>query len=139
MKRGIGSICALVLLLPFCSVLAAPGDLDPEFGTGGIVTVEMDNARLFGGGVALQPDGKTIIVGYYMDFDSWDMDSMVARLNFDGTLDDNFGSGGVALSIDPHAYATAKDVAIQPDGKIVVLSSADVGVWRSSERGVPVG
>jgi len=70
-------------------------------------------------GVALQADGKIVIVG---------TDSSIARYNSDGTLDTSFGSGGVvAAGALPDG---AVDILIQPDGKILLAGS---------DSGFPVG
>ena len=72
---------------------AAPGDLDPTFGSGGKVfstVTGMDPTR----GMALQPDGKIIIVGSVLGADST-QDFLVIRLNADGTRDTQFGTNGV--------------------------------------------
>ncbi len=81
--------------------LAAPGDLDPSFGTGGIVITE----DFYPYGMAIQPDGKIVVSS---------RDKLI-RYNSDGTLDVTFGSAGVALS-----QGGGHAVTVQPDGKIVV-------------------
>ena len=82
--------------------------------------------------IARQPDGKIVAVGS-ADNDSTattDSDFMVVRYNPNGTLDDTsdgdsgFGSDGIVTTAIGSGAATdedkATDVAIQPDGKIVV-------------------
>jgi uncharacterized delta-60 repeat protein len=67
--------------------------------------------------VALQSDGKIVAAGGTVGLVSPDF--MVARYHPDGTLDTGFGNGG-NLTIDLGYYDGAGNVAIQPDGKIVL-------------------
>lgn len=101
-----------LLFFGVTTITAAPGDLDPTFGNGGIViggggaTYTLANAE----GMALQADGKIVVVGDSYDF-------RVARYNTNGSLDTSFGGGGVVVTPD---IGSAYSVAIQADGKIVV-------------------
>ncbi|WP_327327830.1 hypothetical protein OG735_38820 [Streptomyces sp. NBC_01210] len=49
----------------FCPgvALAAPGDLDPTFGIGGKVTTDFAGEFAPANGVAVQADGKIVVVG----------------------------------------------------------------------------
>ncbi|HXC50833.1 MAG TPA: hypothetical protein VN634_08120 [Candidatus Limnocylindrales bacterium] len=87
------------------------GSLDPDFGIGGIVTTAVSIEP-----IAIQDDGKILAAG-----------SALLRFNEDGTPDAAFGSGGSAsLGIDARAW----DVAIAPDGDIVVVSSGPMPIAR---------
>lgn len=100
--------------------LTAPGDLDTTFGQGGTTTVAIPGTSTFetGNAVAMQSDGKAVVVG------SADSNIAIMRLNSDGSLDTTFGFGGkVASSVGYEGDA----VAIQPDGKIVVGGLAGAG------------
>lgn len=100
---------------------AAPGDLDPSFGDGGITTTEIPGNAY---ALARQPDGKIIVVGYGVG-GVW----AVARYTDSGQLDPTF-SGDGWTTVDFGAgldYATA--VAIQSDGKIVVGGIAKNPSW----------
>jgi uncharacterized delta-60 repeat protein len=97
------------------TITAAPGDLDPTFGVGGKV---IDGS---GGGsydVAIQPDGKIVAVGLALG-GSEVTQIAVARYNIDGSPDTTFGA---ARRVFIDHYQIAVDVAIQPDGKLVVAS-----------------
>jgi uncharacterized delta-60 repeat protein len=95
---------------------SAAGALDPAFGAGGrVVTPLPSGSGLFG--LALQPDGKIVGSG----FDAASGGLLVVRYLADGALDPTFGSGGVVIiSFGPGTSSVANDVAIQPDGRIVV-------------------
>lgn len=75
--------------------------------------------------VALQPDGKILVVGYSVNGSSYDL--TVLRLAADGTLDGSFGTGGRA-TLSLNSYAIGESIAVQPDGKIVVAGFASNGV-----------
>ena len=93
------AICARVTTLAFVvsgqMVLAVDGDLDPTFGTDGKVLTDFDHSTDIANAVAVQTDGKFIVVGTtYQDDDLSNEDFAVARYNPDGTLDKTFGAGG---------------------------------------------
>src|SRR5215475_13090993 len=115
------------------SISAAPGDLDPTFGNGGIVITNRYNSN--GNGfnlyaalaMAIQPDGKIVVVGegFTNYTDSWDF--AVVRYNPDGSLDNSFG-GGIVNTPVGNSQDRPHSVAIQTDGKIVVAGSTCSGV-----------
>lgn len=98
------------------------GSLDVSFGSGGIVVTDFDTGSgNIASGAALQSDGKIVLVGV-TDFNVNQGRFTVVRYNTDGMLDSSFGSGGkVVHNIETNAYDGASKVAIQPDGKIVVV------------------
>jgi uncharacterized delta-60 repeat protein len=107
------------------NVQAADGDLDPTFGTGGQVTTDLNHSTDIANAVALQPDGKLVVVGQtYKHNDYSDEDFVVTRYNTDGTLDTTFGRGGKVRTDFPGLAAVPSSVVIQPDGKIVVAGGA---------------
>jgi gliding motility-associated-like protein/uncharacterized delta-60 repeat protein len=61
---------------------------------------------------ALQSDGKIIIGGHFETFNGVSRNKIV-RLNTDGSLDLSFNPG-------TGAYGNINDVAVQPDGKIII-------------------
>jgi uncharacterized delta-60 repeat protein len=75
----------------------------------------------YGGDVALQPDGKIVVAGWGGEGD----DMIVARLNRNGSIDRSFGNNGAA-NVNFGLTDRAFSLALQPDGKIVVVGSADV-------------
>jgi uncharacterized delta-60 repeat protein len=95
----------------------ASGALDPTFGTGGRVRTDFGGRFDEAMAVAAQPDGKVVVAGSSSDATGSDM--AVARYNSDGTLDTSFDGDGMAL-VDFGDEASARAVALQPDGKIVL-------------------
>jgi hypothetical protein len=97
---------------------AADGDLDPTFGTDGKVLTDFDHSTDIANAVAIQADGKLVVVGTtYRDNDFSNEDFAVARYNPDGTLDKTFGVGGKVQTDFPGLAAVASSVVVQPDGK----------------------
>lgn len=91
------------------------GTTDTTFGNGGTVqnaTPTMLNR------IAIQPDGKFVVVGYSGSLDS-DAVQILARYLSDGTPDTSFGINGVARLEIPLARTRGESLDIQPDGKIV--------------------
>src|SRR2546423_5332664 len=73
-------------------VHAADGDLDSTFGTAGQVMTDFNNSTDIAYAVAVQTDGKLVVVGTtYTDNDYSNEDFAVARYNTNGTLDTSFG------------------------------------------------
>src|SRR6266571_5288968 len=104
---------------------AAAGDLDPTFGTGGMVMTDINRSTDIAQAVAVQADGKLVVVGQtYKHNDFSGEDFVVTRYNTDGTLDNSFGSGGKVRTDFPGLAAVPSSVVIQPNGKIVVAGGA---------------
>ena len=94
------------------------GSIDTDFGTNGFVT---GSSFKIVRGVALQSDGKIIIVAKSSD------NLMVSRYNADGTPDTDFGTNG---ELDTTIDTWGQDrypVLVQDDGKIVVAGHAKSG------------
>jgi uncharacterized delta-60 repeat protein len=119
MARRLSAYSILFLLSVASPVLAAPGDLDPSFGTGG-VALGPTGSQFFD--VVRQPDGKLVAAGYRT---LTPKHLLVARFETDGTLDATFGTGGmVETAVGTGQIAVADEVVLQPDGKIVVAGYA---------------
>jgi uncharacterized delta-60 repeat protein len=104
---------------------ATDGDLDPTFGTGGMVTTDIGRSTDIANAVAIQADGKLVVVGQtYKQNDYSNEDFVVTRYNTDGTLDTTFGRGGKVRTDFPGLAAVPSAVVIQSDGKIVVAGGA---------------
>jgi len=124
--RGIftGAI-ALTWLISSQVAQAAAGDLDPAFGTAGMVTTDISRSTDIANAVAVQADGKLVVIGQtYKNNDFSGEDFVVTRYNTDGTLDTTFGRGGKVRTDFPGLAAVPSSVVIQADGKIVVAGGA---------------
>jgi len=124
--RALGATAMiLTLFLTMQMAQAVDGDLDPTFGTGGMVMTDLNRSTDLANAVAIQSDGKLVVVGQtYKNNDYSDEDFAVTRYNTDGTLDNTFGRGGKVRTDFPGLAAVPSAVVIQPDGKIVVAGGA---------------
>jgi uncharacterized delta-60 repeat protein len=129
-RRLLLLVCLLgVLLVP--AAAAAPGTLDPSFGTGGLVTTAISANPAsddYANTLARQPDGKLVVAGNaYSNATGYDV--ALARYNADGSLDASFnGTGKVTTAIGSgFSVDAAEDVALQPDGKIVAAGYSHNG------------
>ncbi len=108
---------------------AAP---DPTFAGAGTRALDFGGSEL-GFGIARQSDGKLVVSGYTSAGTSH---LVLARLNTDGSPDTSFdGDGKVTLAST--FGDLGRDVLVQPDGKILVLSygNADFKLTRLASDG----
>jgi len=103
------------------------GTLDTSFNSTGYYDVsgQTGAGADTGTAVALQPDGKIVVAGN-LDYGGTDSDFVVFRLNSNGTLDTTFNTTGYFV-FGGTGLDSANGVAIQSDGKIVVIGSWDYG------------
>jgi uncharacterized delta-60 repeat protein len=123
-----GLLCSVLCTLSLVHLVrAAPGDLDPSFGTGGLVTTDFSGASGFdiAYAIAMQQDGKIVVAGDTVAR-TGTHDFAVARYHPDGRLDRSFGGDGKVTTDFRESFDVARAVAIQKDGKIVVAGYADV-------------
>jgi uncharacterized delta-60 repeat protein len=123
------------------------GSLDTGFGTNGIVTLSGFSAPTLSGGVIgfgygdisapilLQPDGKILLAGIVAGSSPNSQDTVLERLNSNGTLDNTFGSGGMVIQdldqFQPNDdQSTPLTLAVLPDGGIL-LGGYVFGVYYS--------
>ena len=123
-NRRVGAVLGSLLCVSFWSgsVHAAPGDLDPTFGTGGKVTDDfgalVSNADA--SSVAIQNDGKIVAGGYIVGVPgTGSVDFALARHNADGSLDSSFGVGGKVVTDFNSVSNGITKIVLQSDGKIV--------------------
>ena len=95
------------------------GTLDSGFGAGGEVITDVSGHHDEAHGLAIQPDGKIVVVGHCFEVGVYHNESIVVRYNTDGTLDPTFATGG-KLRLPSTFNGTYSAVAIQPDAKIVL-------------------
>lgn len=110
------------------------GSLDTSFGTNGILIFNGVLSRDFNfninpvavTGLIQQPDGKLVAVGAATN-SSGVFEAAAIRLSPAGSPDPTFdGDGRVTVSF-PGGDAVARSLAVQPDGKLVLLGSVTVG------------
>lgn len=97
------------------------GDLDPTFGTGGVVITQIGTGANFARALQIQSDGKIVIAGGV--FNSENLDFVLARYEPNGGLDPTFSTDGVVAT-----HFTGNDfahvLAIQNDGKIIAVGTS---------------
>lgn len=108
------------------------GSLDTTFGSGGVVIMPVPGGNdidyLFS--IAFQSDGKIVVGGGTSN--ATDVAMVALRYNSDGTLDSSFNGDGIAVVEN----VGGGYVAIQPDGKILLVSRDNgVTVARYDEFG----
>lgn len=113
------------------------GSVDTGFGVNGVVTtpvsLSFDDEPT---SLAIQSDGKIVAAGHTQN-----IDFALVRYESDGTLDTNFGVGGVVTTNFPIGSSggvdVANDVIVQSDGKIVAAgrSAGRFGVARYNNNG----
>jgi uncharacterized delta-60 repeat protein len=117
--KGLGSDLLLIRL-------KADGSFDSSFDHDGYAVTDLGGHE-FIRSMVIQPDGKIVICGGIQLFDHH---LLVARYLSDGTLDSAFGNNGSVISdfttwdLDFIAYPEANDIALMPDGRIVVGAEA---------------
>lgn len=118
--------------------VAVNGGLDAAFGTAGRVTYTEASAILRGEGVAIDAQGRIIVVGWRLSGGNYD--AMVWRFDSSGTLDTSFGNNGV-VALDSGGRDIAWDVELDSEGNIVVCgewfngNDKDMIVWRFRSDG----
>ncbi len=103
----------------------ADGTVDTTFNGTGVALVPLSAfgptyASVEGDGLAVQADGKVVVVGYAYHTSSSNSDWVIARVNPDGSLDTGWGGSGVSTLDFAGGDDLAHDVAVQADGKILV-------------------
>jgi len=98
------------------------GTLDKTFSNDGVVTTQIGRDDDQAQAIALQENGKIIVAGYA--FNGQDSDFALARYNSDGSLDLEFGLGGIVVLPIGSGNDIAHAVAVQVDGSILIAGSA---------------
>jgi uncharacterized delta-60 repeat protein len=105
----------------------ADGHLDLSFGTSGSVTVNNRGYRADSvGSVALQKDGKILFTGASYDKEKSSYAIVVGRYNVDGSPDISFNNNGIINIPMGKSRAVGRKIAIQSNGKIVVVGNAGI-------------
>jgi uncharacterized delta-60 repeat protein len=95
------------------------GNLDPGFGPGGGIVETDFGADAEAYAVDIQPDGKIVAAGEAGET------LALARYLPDGTLDLTFGDNGLVMTpLPPGNSVEAREMVLQPDGKILVAGLA---------------
>src|SRR5579884_2450428 len=104
---------AATLVSAAVSAQAQAGHLDPTFAMNGISSDSFNGGTNVPTAVAIQSDGKIVVVGEVGGFGGF------VRLKTNGTLDSSFGSNGLVTVRFADVDSITLGVGIQTDGKIV--------------------
>lgn len=107
--------------------LNADGSADTTFGAAGLARLEIGPGVDAPLGLALQADGRIVVVGSALNT-ATSYDFVVARLLPTGAADPGFGTGGIHSLDLFRGRDGAHDVLVQPDGKLLVSGSAGNGL-----------
>jgi uncharacterized delta-60 repeat protein len=123
-SRTLSFLCCIAFSFVMSGVASAtPGDVDTGFGTGGSTTVPVGGSADVAG--LVQRDDGNFIVGA-----SVDASFMTVALTKGGQLFGSYGSGGISsVSIHGATSVTATDVALQSNGRVVVVG------WETASSG----
>ncbi len=119
------------------------GMLDSSFGFGGKVITDLSSGHDVALALGVQADGKIVAGGTANNSGFGSSDFAVVRYHIDGSLDTSFGIDGAVIIDFANSHDVAYAMAIQPDGKIVIVGSttnphhgaADFAVARLSSDG----
>lgn len=104
------------------------GSPDTSFDGDGNALIDLYDMS-FKSGVAVQSDGKILVVGNEWVAPS-DWASAVVRYNADGSLDTTFDDDGKAVINVGSMFELATDVVVQANGKVVVVGA----LWGAEDR-----
>jgi uncharacterized delta-60 repeat protein len=113
--------------------LKPDGSVDTTFGTNGKGTViaAVSNFFSYKSSLALQTDGKIVVVGTAnVNYDNPNENLAVTRFNTNGTLDTTFGGTGIVIT-DFGTHEFGSDVAFQSDGKIIIVGTSSTSTASS--------
>lgn len=98
------------------------GKVDRTFGKNGLVTINFGRVlqSVGSGGLAVQPDGKVVVVGFASGESSND-DFLISRILSKGQPDSSFGTGGKVTTSFGNLNGGSFATALQSDGKIVAV------------------
>lgn len=119
--------------------LNANGTVDTSFG-GGEVLLPVGAGNDGAVDVKVMPDGSILVAGWTLSgaANTTDEQPMLVRLNANGTLMSSFAAGGKLVLAGGTRNDWIQDVAIQPDGKILVLAMVDGDLANSMGQRVVV-
>jgi uncharacterized delta-60 repeat protein len=101
------------------------GTLDNSFGANGFVSTSVGTAYYSGANtICLQADGKILVAGNsYHNTYYW---AAIGRYNANGTIDNTFGTNGIAEYAVRGYYDDINDILQQADGKIICAGSSTI-------------
>lgn len=106
--------------------LNSDGTPDNTFGTGGLVTTDIDGNWDNAYAMVLQTDGKILLAGEGYTLSNRKV--CVVRYNTNGSLDVSFGTAGIAVNPIGCGEERTRAIALQADGKIIAAGYFNEGI-----------
>lgn len=116
--RRLGSSLVACLLWMAPEAFAAPGDLDPTFGSGGVSAVALADSPFMRDALLL-PDASLVAL-----VDREAGAPALVRWTSDGTPDATFGTGGVASIAVAGRRVVSRRLLRQSSGRLVVVAQS---------------
>jgi uncharacterized delta-60 repeat protein len=123
LRRIVITLAVLAPLVATSSAAAAAGDLDPSFSGDGRLVTGLTPQYDWASAVAVQGDGKIVVAGGGFNGGQF----AVLRYNSNGTRDLTFAGDGSVTTNFTSKDDFANGIAIQADGKIVVVGEVGSG------------
>ena len=117
------------------------GEMDYDFGNLGVIHKVTMNLEGEVNSVVIQKDDKIVVVGYSISPTTNNEEITLVRFTENGKVDKSFGNKGLIVTEISSEKEVGESIAIQPDGKIVVVGttqhnpSFDVVLVRYDEYG----
>lgn len=106
--------------------LNTDGTLDETFGASGHVVLSRPGFNEWATEMTVDDEGRLYVVGTTTSIVDQGSELFVARVSSEGKLDTGFGADGFAVTDTGDTEDNAYAVAVQPDGKVLLLG----GTWR---------
>lgn len=106
---------------------------DTSFGNKGVVEVNIAGSGMICFDVAIQSDDKIVLAGYQGGSGGYG-NMLIVRLTKGGKLDNSFGNGGMYTLYLTGKHSECRQLAIQPDGKIIAAGYIDTLVLTAFFR-----
>ena len=116
------------MVITTCTFAQQPGDLDLNFGTDGISTVDANSQGLDDGAnmITVQSDGGLLVVGRIKTGTFvTESDMLIARYSTDGIVDPQFGQSGFTITDLGGEFESLFGIYEKPDGKILAGGSSN--------------
>lgn len=128
--RGLG-VKVLPAMLAMCVGVAqaSPGDLNPGFGSGGVVTTPINKANAQAYGITTDKSGRFLVAGRFEKDKTGKSKCTLVRYLPDGSLDTTFGKKGTGIvnsCADDTGESGFETVRVDSKNRIVVAGSSSV-------------
>lgn len=114
--------------------LEATGLIDTTFSAGHVTLFIPGAGGLEYNAMALAPDGKVVVAGSFITAGN-SRGLVVARIQTNGALDQNFGTGGLVIRQPPAGISNwsekVSSVVVRPDGSVVVGGTISLGTFQT--------